>query len=129
MDRDPNRTALREARRLQRLGSCEEVCVVCGQPATKGVSAQFAQDHGIAKTLIEKHHVVGKERDEGLVVPLCLTHHWLLTVGLLRESIEMKRDQKVQVRVAQCLRALALFLELLTPALREWANLLLGEEE
>ncbi len=31
MDSDPNRTALREARRSQRLGTYHDACIICGE--------------------------------------------------------------------------------------------------
>jgi|HubBroStandDraft_6_1064221.scaffolds.fasta_scaffold01398_6 hypothetical protein len=91
MDCDPNRTALREARRHQRLGGCPDICIICGEPALKTVTAKFAETHGIPRSLIEQHHIVGKQRNSQLLVPLCLTHHWKVTVGLLQENISMRQ--------------------------------------
>jgi hypothetical protein len=124
MDRDPNQTALREARRVQRLGQSAEVCVICGEPVLKVVSKTFAQTHGIPRSLIEQHHIVGRRRDSGFVVPLCLTHHWKATVGLLREGVDMVRERVPHILIAQCLRAVAMFLEMLAPAMRKWADIL-----
>jgi hypothetical protein len=125
MDCDPNRTALREARRHQRLGDCPDICIICGEPALKTVTAKFAETHGIPRSLIEQHHIVGKQRNPQLLVPLCLTHHWKVTVGFLQENISMRRERDAKKFVAQCLRALAIFLEMLVPALRNWADRLL----
>lgn len=125
MDRDPNRTALREARRLQRLGDSSGCCVICGEPALKAVTAKWAKAHGIATSLIEQHHTVAWQRDSELMVPLCLTHHWKATVGLLQECIGMRRERDRIELVANCLKALAAFFEMLAPALRRWAKQLL----
>ncbi len=126
-DHDPIRTALREAHRQQRLGDCVDVCIICGEPALKAVSNKFAQTHGIPRSLVERHHVVGKQRDAKLVVPLCLTHHWIMTVRLLEENVSMRREQDQRKFVAQCLRALIAFLRLLVPAMEKWVDRLDGE--
>jgi hypothetical protein len=122
MDSDPNRTALRESHRIQQLQLDSHVCLICGEPALKTVSVQFAQTHGIPRSLIERHHVVGRKRDAELMVNVCLTHHWLLTTGLLREGVDMQAERNVDVRIAQCLVAVAILLEMLAPALRRWAD-------
>lgn len=121
MDGDPNRTALREAKRLQNLGGCNGVCVICGEPSLVTVTAEFAEEHGIPRSLIETHHAVCRRRDPDLHVPLCLTHHWKATVGLLRENIGTQSERSKIERVAHCLIALASFLEMLAPAIRRWA--------
>lgn len=90
MDHDPNSAALREARRHQKLGNCPDICLICGQPALKIVSAKFAEAHGIPRSLIEDHHVLGVRRNSQLTVPLCLTHHWILTAKLLNENISIQ---------------------------------------
>jgi len=122
MDSDPNRTALREARRSQRLGAYHDACIICGEPALRTVSVQFAQTHGIPRSLIERHHVVGRKRDAELMVHVCLTHHWLVTTGLLREGVDMQAERNVDVQIAQCLVAVAILFEMLAPALRRWAD-------
>ena len=122
MDSDPNRTALRESHRIQRLRLDSHVCLICGEPALKTVSVQFAQTHGIPRSLIERHHVVGRKRDAEPTVFLCLTHHWMITTGLLREGVYMQTERNVDVRIAQCLIAVAILFEMLAPALRRWAD-------
>lgn len=122
MDHDPNSAALREARRHQKLGNCSDICLICGQPALKIVSVKFAEAHGIPRSLIEGHHVVGVRRNSQLMVPLCLTHHWILTVKLINENIHMQAERDDNEFVAQCLTMLAIFLEILSPALRDWAE-------
>jgi hypothetical protein len=125
-DHDPVRTALREARRQQRLGDCVDVCIICGEPALRTVSNRFGEAHGISRSLVEQHHVVGKQRDTKLVVPLCLTHHWKMTVRLREENVSMRREQDQRKFVAQCLRALIAFLRLLVPAMENWVDRLDG---
>lgn len=121
MDSDPNRTGLREARRIQRLRGCNGVCLICGEPSLITVTTQFAKEHGIPRSLIEIHHAVCRRRDPDLCVQLCLTHHWMATVGLLRENVGTQRERGTNELVANCLIALASFLEMLAPAIRKWA--------
>jgi hypothetical protein len=121
MDSDPNRTALREAKRIQNLDGCNGVCVICGEPSLITVTVEFAEEHGIPRCLIEIHHAVCRRRDPDLHVPLCLTHHWMATVGLLRENIGTQCERNKVERIAHCLIALANFLEMLAPAIRRWA--------
>jgi hypothetical protein len=72
MDRDPNRTALREARRLARLIPYR--CAFCGckDPA------------------FEWHHPFGRRHDPSFRIPVCLKHHLMLTEGQL-EAIGEER--------------------------------------
>jgi hypothetical protein len=122
MDTNSNRTALREARRIKELGGCNGCCLICGESALHLVSADFAAEHGIPRCLIEIHHLVCRRRDPEFHVPLCLTHHWMATVGLLREGVSAQAEYKKIERVVTCLIALASFLEMLAPAVRKWAT-------
>jgi hypothetical protein len=126
MDRNPDGTALREARRHQKFGANSPFCLICGQPALKIVTAALAEARGIPRGVIADHHVVGCRRESSLTAPLCLSCHWLVTTNLLRESISMRAEQDSNQFVASCLIALAVFLEMLCPSLRAWASRLLG---
>lgn len=128
MDSNSNRTALREATRIKKLGGCNGCCLICGEPALYVVSAEFAEERGIPRCLIEAHHVVCRRRDPDLHAPLCLTHHWMATVDLLREGVNAQPEHKRTERVVTCLIALAIFLEMLAPAIRKWATWLKGKK-
>jgi len=50
-----------------------------------------------------------------------------MTVRLLEENVSMRRERDQRKFVAQCLKALVVFLKLLIPAMENWVNRLDGE--
>jgi hypothetical protein len=119
MDRDPNRTAIRLARRLERLGP-DPVCVLCGYLDPFALIP-------ILRTLLEKHHVVMEAHDGELTAPVCRNCHAVATEKLLQERISPQFEPDNRIRIALVLTALAVFFEMLAPALRRWAEQLREE--
>lgn len=93
----------------------------------KVVSAKWAIAHGIPRSLIEQHHPFGKMHDPKFKVPLCLTHHWKATVGLLREGVSMRFEPNKKKRVAMMVKAEIVLLEQMIESRRRWIKLLEGK--
>jgi hypothetical protein len=117
MDRNPNKTAIRNMRRLERLGE-NPVCVICGY------SSPFALIP-VRRSLLEQHHVAVKAHDAELVATLCRNCHAEITEQLLREGLNPHFEPNKIVRISLILTALAVFIEMLAPALRRWAKSLM----
>jgi len=103
-------------RRLKRLGP-DPVCILCGH------ANPFALIP-VRRSWLEQHHVVCRQHDRDLTVPLCRNCHAEITELLLREGADTRFEPNRVVRVALMLRALAVFFEMLAPKLRRWADLL-----
>jgi hypothetical protein len=114
MDRNPSATAARLMRRLKRLGP-EPVCVLCGYSNPFGLIP-------VKRKVLEDHHVVLKVHDSRLIVPICRNCHAEITERLQQEGISPYFEPDSGKRVALMLVALAVFFELLAPALRRWAD-------
>jgi len=112
MDRSPNATALREARRIQALGNVPSVCAFCSyEGLVISVTAKWLKAHGVPKKLLEDHHIVGRKHDPRLIIPLCRNCHGECTEGLLREGITMRFERDPHERIALTLEAQAVFHE------------------
>jgi hypothetical protein len=122
MDRFPNPTALREARRLQSLGDIPSVCAFCPyEGLVIPVTAKWLKAHGVPKKLLEDHHPVGRKHDPKLMIPLCRNCHGECTEGLLREGISMRFERDPRERIALTLEAQAEFYEDFAKAQRRLA--------
>ena len=123
MDRLPNATALREARRLQELGDIPSVCAFC---AYEGpvilVTVKWLKAHGVPKKLLEDHHLDGRKYDPELTIPLCRNCHGECTEGLLREGVSMRFERDERERIALSLEAEAAFFERYAHAQRRKAD-------
>lgn len=122
MDRFPNATALREARRIQALGDIPSVCAFCSyEGLVIPVTVKWLKAHGVPKKLLEDHHVVGRKHDSKLMIPLCRNCHGECTEGLLREGIDMRFQRDPRERIALTLEAQAAFHENYAKAQRRLA--------
>jgi len=112
MDLNPNRTALREARRLQRLGDLPSICAFCSYvgPVIL-VTRRWLKAHEVSKSFLEYHHPFGRNHDSELKIPLCRNCHGECTEGLLRAGISMRFERTRRERIASCLEAQAAFFE------------------
>ena len=127
MDRDPIKSAARDMRRHERHGGSSSVCMLCGYPdlvALIRVSPDWLTAHGCQRSLLEKHHLVGRKHDPELTVPLCRNCHAEATEGLLKAVVSMRPEPDPARRIALMLDALAVFREEEAEALRRWAELL-----
>jgi hypothetical protein len=93
MDQDPNRTALREARRLSRV-NCYG-CAFCG-----------CRDRAF-----EWHHPFGVHHDPRFKIPVCFQHHRMLTEGQLQGRISLSFEPNANKRVVCILEAEIAFME------------------
>jgi hypothetical protein len=117
MNIDPVKTAKRQRKRQERFGTLTPVCVLCGcddlvklAAVTVGWLSRF-----------QMHHVVGRNHDPELVVPICLNCHRGVAEGLAQAGVSMDAIGEPRERVALMLDALSTFFELLVEALRRWA--------
>jgi hypothetical protein len=124
MDRDPNRTALREARRLQVLGDIPSVCAFCSYEGPVILdSKKWLRARGVPKRLLQDHHPEGRKQDSELTIPLCHNCHNECTEGLLREGVSMQRAKDKRERLARSLEADAAFFEDFAKAQRRKATI------
>ena len=112
MDRDPVETAVREARREQRLGR-DAACVLCGLRDLESLcevrkgSPLFAV---IRKILLEEHHVYGRANDPNWKCTLCRNCHARVSESQRREKVPMKPQADILDRAMARRKALAAFL-------------------
>jgi hypothetical protein len=116
MDSDPNRTALREARRKQKLGDIPSVCAFCPyEGPVILVTKKWLRTHGVSKKWLKKwledHHPGGRNHDPGLKIPICRNCHGECTEGLLRAGVRMCPTRNKRERLALTLEAQAAFFE------------------
>ena len=112
MDRDPIATAVREAKREQRLGR-DAVCVLCGvrdletlREVPKGSPLLSL----VRKILLEEHHVCGRANDPDWKCILCRNCHTRASESQLREKVPLKRQKDILDRTIARRKALACFL-------------------
>jgi len=127
VDRLPNATALREARRLQELGDMQSVCAFCGyEGLVICAMVRWLKVHGVRrrflKKILEDHHPHGKKHDPELTIPLCRNCHGECTEGLLRENVSMRFERNPCERTARTLEAQAAFFEDFAKAQRRLAG-------
>ena len=123
IDRAPNRTALREARRLQRLGRSPSICAFCSyQGPVIAMTLKGLKALGVSKKFLEDHHPSGENHDPGLKIPICRNCHWECTEGLLRTCVRMRPVQHKNESIALTLEAQATFFENFATAQRRTAE-------
>ncbi len=111
MDRDPVETAVREARREQRLGR-DAACVLCGLRDLESLcevrkgSPLFAV---IRKILLEEHHVYGRAIDSDFKCTLCRNCHAQVSESQRCEKVPMKQQKNILDRAIARRKALACF--------------------
>src|SRR5688500_19247853 len=114
MDRDPIKTAAREARRARTLGE-GATCLRCG------MTNLAALVEGAAN-LLEDHHVVGRRHDAGLTIPLCRNCHAILTEDNRCSGADMRQQPSLLERIVNVLRALGAFFNDLAQRFFSWAE-------
>jgi len=127
MDNDPIRTAGRETRRLERLGSGPLVCILCGYTdpvALIPVSKAWLQEHGVPRSLLEDHPFYGENHDPEATVLICRNCHAVVHEGLLQAGVSLLPEPDPVARVALMLDAEAVFFEALAAAKRRSAKIL-----
>lgn len=112
VDRDPTRTAAREARRRKLLGP-DASCALCGVRWLEMLRNACAG-------LLEKHHVLGRAHDPELTIVLCHNCHTRATEAQRRGEVPMKPQSNVIDRAIAALKSLEAFLEAALDALARW---------
>jgi hypothetical protein len=118
MDREPNRTALRAARRLERLhkrlGNCPAVCILCGYANPMFlivVTLEWLKAHMAPISLLQNHHLWGRKHDLELTVPVCPNCHVEITENYRQEDVRMRPEPDPIANEVVILRAKAVFHE------------------
>ncbi len=131
MDQNPNRTALRAARRLERLhkrlGNCPAVCILCGYANPVFlivVTLEWLEAHKVPRSLLQDHHLWGRKYDPKLTVPVCPNCHVEITEGYRQEDVSMRPGPDPIANEVFTLRAEAAFHERWAAAKRGRAELL-----
>lgn len=78
---------------------------------------------------VQDHHTAGRRHDDALTDPLCGMHHREIHEQMLRAGISLRYESKVRKRVAQAMRAIAVYDRKRADAIDRWADLLDEDEE
>ena len=99
MDRNPNRTALRAARRLdrlhKRLGYCPAGCRFCPYANPMFlivVTLEWLKTHKVPRSVLQDHHLWGRKHDPKLTVPVCPNCHAEITEDYRQEHVRMRPE-------------------------------------
>ena len=114
MKRRPVQDAVRRQRRTDRLGP-DAACALCGVRTPEALIV-------VDRSLLERHHVVGRANDGDLTVPVCRNCHAVLTEGQLAHGVPLSRPRSDRERIANGLHALGAFLPDLGKRLSEWSD-------
>ncbi len=103
-DQSPIRTARRKTRQREResRGLAVAPCILC----------------------IQDHHTAGRHHDPELTAPLCEKHHREIHEQLLQAGVLLTFEPRPNLRVAQALRAAAVYDRRRADAMERWADLL-----
>lgn len=113
-ENDPIKNEARRARRQAQLGA-DAVCILCGETQWEALTT-------IRRSLLERHHVVGKVNDAQLLVPICRNCHGVVTEDLRRVGASMDAPRTVMDKIVAVLRALGAMLVRIGESLLEWAD-------
>ncbi len=94
VDRNPNKTAVREAGRRRRLGHRPAICKECGEDRLE---------------TLELHHPHGKNSSPDLMVVYCKNCHAVATEHQLRGDVPLQSAKSLLEREETQLRASAVF--------------------
>ncbi len=108
-DQSPIRTARRKSQQQEResRGLAVSPCVLC----------------------IQDHHTAGRHHDSQLTAPICKRHHRELHEKMLRAGVSLRYEPDPVKRVAQALRASAVYDREQADAKERWAELLDNRKE
>lgn len=124
---DPIGNDAREARHLRTLGPPPHVCMFCGAsdppPFMKAVSTGWLEQR-VPHSMLEEHHVLGRNHDPNSTVILCKPCHFRVTVGYIRAGVDMHYEPDARIRVKKMLNILAVFLEMVANVVRQWSEFL-----
>lgn len=113
---DPLANEARRGRREQLLGE-NPACLLCGVANIDCLTPT-------PRSILEAHHVVGRENDATLTVPLCRNCHAEVTEGYRDAGVSLKRPPTLLHKLAAILRALGALLTAIGGRLSAWAEAL-----
>jgi hypothetical protein len=114
MEEDHLKVQLRRERREDRLGK-NPACGLCGHSNPTALQAAN-------RSLLEKHHIVGKAHDASLTLLVCRNCHAELAEGARDAGADMRRQPTFLHRLAMILRALGSLFIALGEAMCRHAN-------
>lgn len=114
---DPIAAEARRAKRAERVGE-NATCILCGHGNIDALTL-------VTRSLLESHHIVGRENDVELTAPLCRNCHAEVTEGYRDAGVSLKRPPTFLHRLAAILRALGALFLALGRKLADWAEKLL----
>ena len=117
VSQNPARAARRTKELRDKLGSEEPVCLYCGY-------AEIAPLRRVSRRILENHHLLGRNHDPNLTVPVCPNCHALQHERLLDASVDLRPEADPLRRVITMLYAEAVHLETLAGTKRGQAALL-----
>lgn len=115
MQKNAAKDAARTAKRDARLGGEDAVCVLC----------KFSDRDALVptkRTLVEAHHVLGRQYDGKITVPLCRNCHAIVTEKLRRAGVSMQPPPTLLERLVNLLRAAGVMLVALGQAFLDCAD-------
>lgn len=116
--------AARRAKQQRRVGK-DASCALCGYAEPEALRrAPISKLDRKARSIIERHHVVGRNHDQTLTIPLCRNCHAQATEQLRQKGVSMKQPNTTLERLISILKALAAFFEMLGDACFRWAEAL-----
>ena len=128
-DHDPIGTDARQATHLRSLGPPPHVCAFCGDadpPMLRAKPLDWAKAR-VPRSVLEEHHVVGRQHDGDLIVLLCVRCHFKVSQRYFEAGIDLRFEPDPYKRVASMLEGLAVFDEIRAEVERKWAALLRNE--
>ena len=102
-EKDPIANDARRAKRKRQLGEAP-TCVLCGFD-------QFDALIPVERSIIEKHHAIGRVNNNALIVPLCMNCHTPINEAQRDMGIELRKDAQRPFleKLVDILRSLADF--------------------
>jgi hypothetical protein len=112
--RNAARDAANARKRATKLGP-DAVCVLCGFSDADALTP-------VSRTVIEAHHVLGRQHDGKATLPVCANCHRSLTAQVERAGASMENTPNLLERLASILRALGVCLLNVGRALLSYAD-------
>jgi hypothetical protein len=128
-DKNPLATDARHAERIRKLGPGPHICMFCGiaDPLLLIAKPFHWLEGRVPRSVLELHHVLGRNHDKNLTVLLCVLCHFSVSEGYLQAGIELQTEPNPDKRIKLMLRAEATFLRQLAERNCRWAAILTNE--
>jgi len=128
-EKNPLANDARHAERLRKLGPGPHRCLFCdiADPLLLiRESCRWVKTR-VPRSVLELHHVLGRNHDDNCTVLLCVLCHFSVSQGYLQAGIELRREPDPEKRVEHMLRAEATFLRQVAERNCRWAVILTNE--